>query len=64
LNPKNIEDYFYIKSGNEVSASKDTIKKKYEKDDDKKKFDDDNDYKSDVFVYLKPIKEKEGEYKG
>ena len=64
MNPNNIEDKFFIKSGNIVSASKDIIKKRYEKDDDKKKFEDDVDYKKDPFVYLKPIKEEEGEYKG
>jgi hypothetical protein len=65
LNPNIIEDKFYIKSGNIVSASKDSIKKRYEKDEDKKNFDDDKDYESsDIFVYLKPIKEEEGEYKG
>jgi len=65
LNPNNIEDKFFIKSGNIVSASKDTIKKKYEKDEDKKKFEEDDDYKkSDLFVYLKPIKEEEGVYRG
>ena len=49
-----------------VSASKDTIKKRYEKDDEKEKFEKDDDYKSidNIFVYLKPIKEEEGVYKG
>ena len=41
------------------------LRKRYEKDEDKKKFEEDEDYiKSDLFVYLKPIKVKEGEYKG
>ena len=66
MNPEKIEPDFHIESGNIVSASKDTIKKRYEKDDDKEKFDKDEDYKSsdNIFVYLKPIKEEEGEYKG
>ena len=44
MNPEEIEDKFFIKSGNIVKVSKDTIKKRYEKDEDKKKFEDDKDY--------------------
>ena len=76
MDPEKIEKDFFIKSGNIVKVSKDNIKKKYEKDEEKdeekkkknkekkKKFEEDEDYKKDPFVYLKPTKEKEGEYKG
>ena len=35
MDPEEIEKEFFIKSGNIVKVSKDTIKKKYEKDEEK-----------------------------
>ena len=35
MDPEEIENDFFIKSGNIVKVSKDTIKKKYEKDEEK-----------------------------